>query len=473
MPNRSLDRLRELFAIDIRSLAVVRMGLATMIVVDLLDRGRHIAEFYTDAGIAPRSLIDKIDPVALSYHMLGSSYGFEAALFAAAGVFAVMLFVGYRTRVASVVSWLLLASLQNRNHLVNLGGDAELERVLFWCLFLPLGACWSLDARREGRREPPGTAVCSVASAAVLLQVAFMYLFSGLAKSGPAWTSDFDAIYLALHNDFMVTEWGTWFRQFEGLLGGMTPVVLTFELIAIFFFFSPFATGPLRCLMILAVWSFHFGLASMIRLSTFPFVSAVCVLVYLPRWFWDRLDARRGVPVEPGVRVIETPSKLLQAGIAAGLLYTAVLLTSQVTARFDMPAPLFQMGHALQFNHDWGLYAPEPTPYSMRRQVVAGLADRTGVANLLAEDGGENWRDVQAIHDSERFRTYLKNWVTPRFHDDVSVYGQWLCEQWNADAQGPRAVRWVRWLVFSEEILPGGKRGPEVREELFTHICEA
>lgn len=479
MTQRMRDKLRELFSIDIRSLALARIGIATMLLVDLIDRGRYIDEFYTDAGFMPRDVYAQVDASALSYHLLGGSSLYESALFVVAAIFAAMLLVGYKTRVASVISWLLLASLQNRNHLVNFGGDIELERVLFWCLFLPLGACWSVDARRvgEGASAARGAVAYSVASAAALVQVSYTYFFAGLEKSGPAWVSDFDAIYLALHDDFLVTGIGPWFRQFEGLMEVMTPLILGFEFVAILFLFSPFATAQVRCVMVVVIAMFHFGLASMIRLSTFPYMCFVCAWIFLPPLFWDLVDRFRGVPPAPGAAleraVIATPSVALQSGLALVLLYTTVQLTAGAVEGLKVPTPLFTVGHWLQLNHDWGLYSPEPSPYNIRREISGVLADGTRVPDLLVVDTGETWSSVQAIHEAKRFRVYLENWTSPRFQDFNHAYGAWLCRQWNADALANRSLREVSWVAVSQEILPtGGRLGPEVRELLFAHPCE-
>ena len=50
-------RLRELFEIDLRSLALFRVGLAVSVLVDLGTRAFELEAHYTDAGVLPADLL--------------------------------------------------------------------------------------------------------------------------------------------------------------------------------------------------------------------------------------------------------------------------------------------------------------------------------------------------------------------------------------------------------------------------------
>src|SRR5262245_27571930 len=183
-----LTLLERLFGVDVRSLAVLRISLGLILLFDLATRARLLTTNYTDAGVHPRAITDSYTAAGglPSLHMLIGSTRAEAALFAVAAVAAAMLLVGWQTRLATLVSWLLLTSLHQRNQMVLDGGDHLLRFLLFWSIFLPLGAWAALDARRRG---PPHRAlVVSPASAALLLQVAGMFLLTGLLKTGPEWS---------------------------------------------------------------------------------------------------------------------------------------------------------------------------------------------------------------------------------------------------------------------------------------------
>jgi hypothetical protein len=157
-----LDRL---FGIDLRALAALRIALASIVLFDLATRMPWIAWFYTDAGVQPR-FFAPYDPtsVPLSLHTLSGAWAFEALLFAIAFVAAGLLLLGWRTRLAAAVVYVHQVSLWWRIPTVLNGGDAILILMLFWCLFVPLGARASLDAR-AGRATERGPRLLSVGGA--------------------------------------------------------------------------------------------------------------------------------------------------------------------------------------------------------------------------------------------------------------------------------------------------------------------
>jgi hypothetical protein len=101
--------MRKLFSLDLRSLAVFRILLGTLILLDLFNRLPHLSEHYTDAGVLPRAALasTQTEPWIWSFHLYGGQAFHQAVLFAIAAVFGFGLFVGYRTRICAVVSWVL------------------------------------------------------------------------------------------------------------------------------------------------------------------------------------------------------------------------------------------------------------------------------------------------------------------------------------------------------------------------------
>src|SRR5262245_42318967 len=119
------SKLAELFGLDLRSLAVFRIGLALLLLSDLVGRAADLVAHYSDDGVLPRSAI--ATPRYVSLHLLDGSADFQAALFVLAGLFAAALLVGWWTRLATAGSWFLLMSLHARNPMVLQGGDTLLR----------------------------------------------------------------------------------------------------------------------------------------------------------------------------------------------------------------------------------------------------------------------------------------------------------------------------------------------------------
>jgi hypothetical protein len=339
--------MKRLFGVDWRALAAFRMGIACMLLVDLWYRSQELGAFFTDSGILPRQarigLVELGDRFgrehAWSLHMLSGEAWMQGLLIGLAAASAVALLFGYRTRSVAVASWILVLSLDGRNPAILDSGDVLLRCMLFWSLFLPLGACFSVDQyqrqERTRRIDPSGSSrrldvrtdvvawnpvaaleralaasdreaggasyetsnarrgreptplVCNVASAGLLLQLAMMYFFSALFKTHPVWIRDCSAVYYALHCDAFATRWGIALRGFPWLLEWLTLGSYLLELVGPLLAFSPWATSRIRILVVFSFWLFHLGLSATLMLGIFPWICIACWVVYLPPAFWD------------------------------------------------------------------------------------------------------------------------------------------------------------------------------------------
>lgn len=83
---------RELFYIDLRSLALFRICMGLVIVADLVSRSRHLVAHYTELGVAPREVLAGQYglPCSFSLHYwLSGSPVAVALLFVVSGVAAI------------------------------------------------------------------------------------------------------------------------------------------------------------------------------------------------------------------------------------------------------------------------------------------------------------------------------------------------------------------------------------------------
>src|SRR5215217_8094776 len=283
-------KLLEIFGADLRSLAALRIVLALTVLFDLTTRASNLAVLYSDDGILPRRVqFEKIDPWLFSLSFINGTAEFQWVLFSIAALAAVGMLIGYRTRLMVVIVWLLVMSIQWRNYLVGYSADELLRLLLFWSMFLPLGACWSVDRLRGAVPDPPSTRVLSVATAGLFLQIAFVYWFTALLKTGPEWRVDGTALYYALSAKQIATPLGTYLLQFPELLKVLTFGTLAIEIVAPLLLFSPVFTVPARLAGIVGVVGLHIGISMTLAVGFFPWIGAACMVCFLPSWFWDTL----------------------------------------------------------------------------------------------------------------------------------------------------------------------------------------
>ena len=168
--NKIKERLKQLFEVDLRSLALFRICIACLIIIDLIQRLRDLEPFYSDSGIYTRILQmnNSFNINYVSLHMISGSVYVQAFLFLIALFFALLLLVGFNTKLASIISWFLMLSLHIRTPVLSNGGDELLRLLLFWSMFLPLGTCYSIDSALNPREDKSLNKTLSMATVAFL-----------------------------------------------------------------------------------------------------------------------------------------------------------------------------------------------------------------------------------------------------------------------------------------------------------------
>ncbi|MEZ4814507.1 MAG: HTTM domain-containing protein [Bdellovibrionota bacterium] len=195
--------LKRALDLDLRSLAVCRIGLGFIVFLDSLFRLSNLQAHYTDFGVLPLNVLYKLyKPTGPCLHCLSSSYDWTIALFIAHAVFGLMLMIGWKTRFSILASWLLTVSVQFRNPLVIDGGDVLLRCYLLWMLVLPVSERFSIDSRKN---KNPSTNNLSYFNLALPLQCFLLYFMSALFKTGADWWPLGTATGYALSLDAFVT----------------------------------------------------------------------------------------------------------------------------------------------------------------------------------------------------------------------------------------------------------------------------
>ena len=299
-------KLEEIFGFDLRSLALFRIGLALVIIADLFIRFDDIREHYSDYGVLPRTaLIEQfLKPWYWSIHLLSGQPFVQALLFGFAIFFAFLLLIGYRTRLATIASWAMIVSLHNRNPALLFAGDDTLRALLFWAMFLPLGANYSVDSALNTSSKPLPKRVLSGATVGFILQLCYIYMFSAWFKhQSPIWSEEGSAVYYALNFDQYATVFGQFLLSLTPLLKTMTFGALWFEWLGALLLFIPFRTNFFRCVAIVSFILLHFSFGLSFEIGIFPALCIFAWLAFIPTPIWDWLDKRTYTPERAGLKI--------------------------------------------------------------------------------------------------------------------------------------------------------------------------
>lgn len=290
--NKIQIKLAEIFGFDLRSLALFRMGLALVIIADLIIRFGDIKAHYSDYGVLPRTALinEFLSPWYWSIHLLSGEPFVQSLIFGCALLFALLLLIGYRTTLASIACWAMIISLHNRNPALIFAGDDALRAIAFWAMFLPLGAVYSFDSALNTSTKPLPKRITSGATVGLIIQLCFIYMFSAWFKhQSPLWSSDGSAVYYALSFD----QYGTWFGQFllqlKPLLKTMTFGALWFEWLGCLLLFIPWQNSFFRGIAIASFISLHISFGLSFTIGVFPILCIAVWLAFIPSVVWEFL----------------------------------------------------------------------------------------------------------------------------------------------------------------------------------------
>ncbi len=292
------DILRDsFFTFDRRTLGFTRILLGFFLIGDLLRRTWAWTDMFADIGVLPNH-VNLWRPQGSGNFSLVNAFSTSGEVWVLwAVIFAtyVCLLVGWKTKLMQVLSLVFVTSMNGRVLLIENGGYVVHNLLLLWTCFLPLGDRFSVDAllaSLRGSRErtaddlndrttvddplKPNDHV-TVLGPVLLIQIAAIYFFNVVHKTGPAWKNG-TAIHYVLYVDRMVTPIVADVRDYAPrfLILFMTKMVMAFEAALPVCLLSPLGRVWARRLALVMMNVLHIGFGMTFVLG--PFAWALCVL---------------------------------------------------------------------------------------------------------------------------------------------------------------------------------------------------
>ena len=427
------DWLSATFTLDARSLAAYRVGLGILLVADCLLRTRDFRLMFAADGLFPLEALGRYhsDPTVWSLAFLVDATWWSGVVLAAEGLAGVALAVGYRTQLATIVGWVALVSVIRRTSPATNAGDIWFACQMFWAMFLPLGARWSLDARRGGPGQAPD-AVRSVASVALVLQLVAVYVGAGLSKCNATWFAG-DALTHALSVHDHGTPLGMLLGSIPWIARPLQWGVLVGE-IGLPLIMLALPRPAIRTGIVAASILFHVMIWLTMTVGLFAAIGIVAWLALIPGQVWQ---------AEPGERRVVGLGRAASWACTAAAIVAACAFLHQVTplAAFRLPRPLAAAVNLTCLPQEWAMFGGVPA----QEQWVYGqatLADGTVVDLLRAGRPVEPERPEGGFTTLPHHRWHKFLWVLPRpqlrmFAEPVAAA---IARDWNARHDATRQV---------------------------------
>lgn len=413
---------RAAFTLDARSLAAYRIALGAVVCADCATRFRDFDLMFAIDGVFPPDVtrLQLGGSTAWSLAWLHDSTAWNAVVLLLEGVAGAMLAAGAATRLATVLAWVAVVSVYRRTYPAANAGDAWLACQLFWSMFIPLGARWSWDARRDGGGAP--AALCSVATAALVLQLVAVYVSAGTAKLNATWLDGAAvANALSVHNfgSALGMAWAD-----AGVFGrpAAWAVVLLETVVPLLLILRP--TPRVRLAVTAAFIAFHSAIGLFMSVGMFVPISLAAWLPILPAEVW-----RRGPSTTPAVPGLSRPAAWMCAAVLA--LAAASLVHTRCVGGTP-PRPLAILADLTAQRQDWPMFGSVP-PIDQGIYARAVLADG-GVVDLMR--GGRpcgSGLTADGFASLPHHRWHKLCWVlaAPGSHDLGVAVAAGLARHWN------------------------------------------
>ena len=192
--------------------------------------------------------------------------------------------LGCFTRTATLAALVLANTFHHRLPEMMNGGDSLFRNGLYFLLFAPAGAAWSLDrtwrlwrARRRGLAQSSAPIYIPPWSVRLMqIQVCIMYFVTGMVKASSDWLTG-EAIYWVL-NDVSICRWSYADLPIPLIVCRILSwATLLFEIGFSFFMLS----GRLRPWVLLAGLSLHLSILAVMEIGWFSQVSLCWYALFL------------------------------------------------------------------------------------------------------------------------------------------------------------------------------------------------
>jgi hypothetical protein len=288
---------------DARTAAALRIGLCGWYLLVLWDFHPAMPLLFGHAG-----LFGTLEP--FPYKLSGFQYllyihnsdidlniwFWSSVLVAALGLF------GLFSRLSVLLTFLSMILFRERGPFITFGADLVMNCIGFWVLFLNCGRVWSIDSLlRSPAASDGGRPIEFWPVKAIQIQVAMVYLVTGIAKLPTQPWQDGSAVYYAIQvGSVFKGHPPSWIVSHHHALLLMTYATLAIEISIPFLLFY----RPTRFWAILAGFAMHSGIDLFMSIRFFSLAMYVGYLSYIDRSDWNRLQSLaiqvRGLLFSPG-----------------------------------------------------------------------------------------------------------------------------------------------------------------------------
>ncbi len=286
-------------ALDLRPLGLFRITFGFIVTVATVDCVNILYPILSDQGLLPRAAMlgGIVRENRFCVFDVAGPFWVTVALWSIAVAACVALTIGWHSRLSSVAAFVLVTGLHERNLLAFDGADNVIRVLLFWLMFMPSGARYSVDAvRRAASGRAPITHAPAFVMRLAQIQIAWVYLDSFMHKwgGGNEW-HDGTALHYALGLGHLFTrDLGQFLFEQAWFYVPGTYFTIAAEASFIFLIFFPFFQPWLKAIAIASGVLLHFGIWATMNVGNFSYLMPLTFpLLFEAEWAARAVGATR------------------------------------------------------------------------------------------------------------------------------------------------------------------------------------
>eukprot|EP01082_Thalassiosira_pseudonana_P008847 g7692.t1 g7692 contig26:65946-67854(-) len=478
---------------NLEAVALFRISLGSMLLIELVSRFQYLHPFYSDEGTLPlRLLLPQTDSLykVVCIHCYSGSMSYLKILLSIQVMLACMLLVGYKSRVASVGSWLLYLSLTLRNTWLNFILDRYFHYLLFYSIFLPLDGTWAIDSIAKTSANPSKTFV-SPATIVFKLLIAWLYWDAGYGKySDPlmGWTLNAQPLP-ALDTYVRHTVVA---RYMYGILGSgglrlMTPTVVYAEMLCVPVTLIGSYLGIKKVVYgsVVLVCFLHIGIALTMRNTVLLSSVACCAwCIFLPEGVGIDIGLTSKVKQSTSTandNAGETKQSVLKTHGLSGILIAAFVSGS---VWFETMSDQCNQSHkhiwSTLLHNRWNVFVGAEEYVTW--EIAPGRLADGSIVDVWAKSNEVSWEmpgagaPCTSTARAGRWRSFP--YLAELKGEDGEVLWRYLCRQWDDengvyDGSGNDGRRLLRFNFFmlQADVLPEMAFSATRKRLIHSHDC--
>ena len=493
-------RLREFWIgeIDLAPVAAFRVLYGLQLFNWIWQLWPNLYAFFTDEGILPRAdMITHFGDRATLLMLFGQTW--QVAIFWALSLcVAVLLTIGWRSRLMAVLAFVVVSSFSWRNPLILDGSDIVFRVVPLWLAFADSGARYSVDAmQRRARGEATGRGF-ALPVRILELQIGWIYLATGLEKMGGSLWPQGLATWFSLQLEHTFGRW--WAKPVATSLPLVT--LSTYWTLIVEHAFLPLVVIPFRLTRVFAVLiaaSLHLGILFLMNVGNFPVIMLSSLVLFLPAEWVDAIAARietmfatrvrpRVVGFAHGVAHTAAPTVAPRerADIhvrASRRWITAIPLLALAVLSFATAVPrqlesLRPAGttasvlHFLSVDQRWDMFAPEPAHSDGWMTMPAVLKDGSTI-DLLTGGAVDNSSERYSDPLYSRWVKVVERIANSGYSDYRQEYAREFCRSRNLHLSPGEVPITTFEVHYVERVIRPPGEGPPTFNDilLWSHRC--